>query len=267
MCIPAEQQSWSGKAMSRWGDVRAHRGWEEAEAEKMVREGRPLWCLVRGATPATACHLGLTQREIMPPFAPDLVVSGPNWGRNAGRSCILSSGTVAAALEAVIQGVPAVAVSVAYGRPAADEGERRRQLQDACRLAVRAVMETYDAWEEGTPLYNINLPLGADPDAARLRRTHVLQDSYGTIFRPAAAAADSSDAAPGDDAKDSAAAAQLARLGASGGAAVTFRFGSAQDFGKLRRFEDTPGYEGSDIWALAEGHVSVTALRGTLAEC
>jgi 5'-nucleotidase len=60
-------------------------------------------------TPADCVKLALT--NLFPDFKPDLVVSGINRGPNVGIN-VLYSGTVAGALEAVINGFPAVALSL-----------------------------------------------------------------------------------------------------------------------------------------------------------
>src|SRR5918999_3166937 len=65
-------------------------------------DGTPVDC-VRFAA------LGLIELE------PDLIVSGINHGSNLGDD-ITYSGTVAAALEGVVLGIPAIAVSLADGR-------------------------------------------------------------------------------------------------------------------------------------------------------
>ena len=59
-------------------------------------------------------QLGLHKNE--PPKKPDLVVSGVNFGRNTSVN-ILYSGTVAAATEGMLLGIPSIAVSLdAYTR-------------------------------------------------------------------------------------------------------------------------------------------------------
>lgn len=58
-------------------------------------------------TPADCVKLGLS---VIFDEAPDLVVSGINRGTNAGRN-VLYSGTVAGAIESVMQGIPAIAFS------------------------------------------------------------------------------------------------------------------------------------------------------------
>lgn len=61
------------------------------------------------ASPADAVSIGL--RHVMRDAPPDLVVSGANFGQNIGNNVFIS-GTVGAAMTAVIAGVPAVAISV-----------------------------------------------------------------------------------------------------------------------------------------------------------
>lgn len=59
-------------------------------------------------TPTDCIHLGL---HALPDFKPDLVISGINHGANMGDDT-LYSGTVAAAMEAYLMGIPAVAFSL-----------------------------------------------------------------------------------------------------------------------------------------------------------
>ena len=96
---PAEQQSVTGHA-------------HVTRREVPVREHAPIagakaWSV--GATPASVVRIGLTALLVGDP--PDLVVSGINRGENDGLGA-WTSGTVAAAREAVIIGVPAVAFSL-----------------------------------------------------------------------------------------------------------------------------------------------------------
>jgi 5'-nucleotidase len=60
-------------------------------------------------TPADCVKLGL---EALVPAPPDLVISGINIGPNLGTD-VLYSGTVSAAIEGIINGVPAIAISLA----------------------------------------------------------------------------------------------------------------------------------------------------------
>ncbi len=83
------------------------------------------------------------------PFKPDLVVSGINAGANYG-TLVLYSGTVAAAAEAVLLGLPAMAVSVA-----SHVFQDFRAASRVAKLLARAVGEK--GLPEGT-LLNINVP-------------------------------------------------------------------------------------------------------------
>jgi 5'-nucleotidase len=69
--------------------------------------GAPAWAV--GGTPATTVRLGLG--VVLAEDPPDVVVSGINRGENDGLGA-WTSGTVAAAREAVLVGLPAVALSL-----------------------------------------------------------------------------------------------------------------------------------------------------------
>ncbi len=80
---------------------------------------------------------------------PSIVISGVNRGTNLGED-ILYSGTVAAAFEAALQGIPAIAVSAYPG----SDSHYMSAAQLAARIAARVL-------EEGLPpevILNINYP-------------------------------------------------------------------------------------------------------------
>ena len=105
--VIAPDSNRSGAARS----ITIHRPLHVAEVELrdgssgFATDGTPVDC-VRFAT------LGLLDQQ------PDLIVSGINLGLNLGDD-VTYSGTVAAALEGVLLGWPAIAVSQAYGKPKA----------------------------------------------------------------------------------------------------------------------------------------------------
>jgi len=96
---PAEQQSGKGTALSLDGDIEVRR--------QPPIKGHPAWAVV--ATPATTVQIGLL--AVLSSDPPDLVVSGINRGENIGRSAWYS-GTVGAAREGALAGVPAIACSL-----------------------------------------------------------------------------------------------------------------------------------------------------------
>jgi 5'-nucleotidase len=96
---PAEQQSGVGHAIviRREVAVRPH---DDVG-------GAPAWSV--DATPASVTAVGLT--VVLADDPPDLVISGINKGENIGRAAWYS-GTIGAAREAVLRGIPAIAFSL-----------------------------------------------------------------------------------------------------------------------------------------------------------
>ncbi|HET8672463.1 MAG TPA: 5'/3'-nucleotidase SurE [Thermoleophilaceae bacterium] len=102
-------------------------------------------------------------------FEPELIVSGINHGSNLGDD-ITYSGTVAAALEGVVLGVPAIAVSQQSNRRELDfRLGKEFEFDEAAVFVSRLVEELENVpMPEGT-LLNINCPAG-DAGGARVCR-------------------------------------------------------------------------------------------------
>ena len=97
-------------------------------------------------TPSDCVHVALTGGLI--PDRPDLVVSGINNGANLGEDT-LYSGTVAAASEGYLFGIPSIAFSLA------EKGWAH--IEDAAR-AARQIVERQLANPMGAVLLNVNIP-------------------------------------------------------------------------------------------------------------
>ncbi|MFT4561941.1 MAG: 5'-nucleotidase [Gammaproteobacteria bacterium] len=95
--VPAEEQSWKGKAMTRVGAL---------YTDRIDLHGSPAWSVT--GTPADCVNLAVHN---LLEHRPDVVVSGTNIGKNVGIGFIFASGTVGACLEANIAGLPALALS------------------------------------------------------------------------------------------------------------------------------------------------------------
>src|SRR4029453_19286838 len=78
-------------------------------------------------TPTDCVHLAVTG---LPETLPDMIVSGINLGANMGDDTIYS-GTVAAAMEGYLLGIPSIAISLA--------SRAGRHLETAGRVAVELV--------------------------------------------------------------------------------------------------------------------------------
>ncbi|MEX2195365.1 MAG: 5'/3'-nucleotidase SurE [Thermoleophilaceae bacterium] len=102
-------------------------------------------------------------------FEPELIVSGINHGANLGDD-ITYSGTVAAALEGIVLGIPAIAVSQQSARREMDfRLGREFDFTEAATFTARLVEELEQVpMPEGT-LLNVNCPAG-DAKGARACR-------------------------------------------------------------------------------------------------
>ncbi len=148
---------------------------------------RPLWVAevpFDDGTVGYACDgtpvdcVRLASLGLVADFEPDLIVSGINHGANLGDD-ITYSGTVAAALEGVVLGIPAIAVSQESSR--ARPGERF-EFAAAAAFTARVVDRLDDvALPEGT-LLNVNVPAGEvkGVEVARLGK-RIYQDRLDLI--------------------------------------------------------------------------------------
>ncbi len=97
-------------------------------------------------TPTDCVHLAVTG---MLDYQPDMVVSGINAGANMGDDTIYS-GTVAAATEGYLLGIPALAVSLA--------GRDLTHFETAARVAVDLVQRIAGGTHQFPWLLNLNVP-------------------------------------------------------------------------------------------------------------
>jgi len=124
-------------------------------------------------TPSDCVHLALTA-PLFENWRPDLVLSGINNGANMGDDTIYS-GTVAAATEAFLFNIPAVAFS---------QADRDWHELDAAARTARALIESLIAGPLDKPfLLNINIPNHPKADElprviTRLGRRHANAASY-----------------------------------------------------------------------------------------
>ena len=130
-----------------------------------LREVRPRWYAVDG-TPTDCSWLGIN--HVMKDRKPAIAVSGINHGPNLADD-VTYSGTVAAAIEAWLIGVPAIAVSLAT-RGTFD-------FTHAARFAQRLVAAALAGPLPAHTLLNVNVPAG-EPDGYAV--TRLGRHSYGS---------------------------------------------------------------------------------------
>ncbi len=149
-------------------------------------------------TPTDCVHMAVTG---LLDFEPDVVVSGINSGSNMGDDT-LYSGTVAAATEGYLLGIPSIAVSLV--------GHEFRHYATAARVA-RDLVERLARSPLGSPvLLNVNVPdlpydALAGMDVTRLGRRHKAQpvvesrNPRGETVYWVGAAGEAREAGPGTD--------------------------------------------------------------------
>jgi 5'-nucleotidase len=118
-------------------------------------------CYAVSGSPGDCVMIGVNK---LLPRRPDLVVSGINIGDNNTFQDILASGTVAAAIEAAITGIPAIAFSLEVAEEALFAlGYSQPGFSKAAEVAGEIVGDVLDnGMPAGTELLNVNFPAGVE---------------------------------------------------------------------------------------------------------
>jgi 5'-nucleotidase len=148
---PSEERSGSSHSLTMHQPVRI----SSSEEDVYAVTGTPVDCVI------------FALRKILPRL-PDLVVSGLNHGPNLGDD-VLYSGTVGAAREAALAGVPSLAVSLL--------GSKKEEFVAAAEFVVRLISEVRaEKLPEGLFL-NINVPRGCPSEYRFTRQATKRADS------------------------------------------------------------------------------------------
>jgi tubulin---tyrosine ligase len=181
--LPHTQRSWIGKAhiigqtvkptYFRPGTLHADDGTTHARPSPTGSTEQEEWILVDG-TPASCVQIGL-YHYFHDRGPVDLVVSGPNYGRNSTAVFSLSSGTLGGALEAAVCRRRSIALSYAFFSRNHDP----EIIAGASRLSVRLIDYLYKNWGEDVDLYSVNVPLVEGVDTRKILWTNLLQNYWG----------------------------------------------------------------------------------------
>jgi|TARA_Y100000310_G_scaffold345489_1_gene465565 5'-nucleotidase len=173
--VPAEEQSWQGKSMTRFGTL---------YVDHIDIHGTPAFSVT--GTPADCVNLALYN---LMDGRPDVVVSGINIGINTGLGFVLVSGTLGACFEANIAGLPALALSQDMSREDYSRWNEERKFSDA------AIAEMRDVSQQSMPMiwhdfvlklgphrttWNINLPRHLTQ--SKIVRARLGKTFYGRCF-------------------------------------------------------------------------------------
>jgi 5'-nucleotidase len=145
VCAPAEEQSGAGHSLTLHQPVRLR---EHGERRFSVT-----------GTPTDSVGLGL--RKLFADRKPDLVLSGVNAGENLGDD-ITYSGTISAAMEAALAGIPAIGLSQAFR-------ERGPGFDAARAWGARVLAPLIDIQMARRTLVNVNFPPLAADDVRGIR--------------------------------------------------------------------------------------------------
>lgn len=171
VAAPLREQSWIGRAVSRRRAI-------AYEAQHGRWEGVSAWAL--DGTPTDCVNIALGRLVEERPVA---VASGINIGYNLGMPLVLSSGTLAGAIEGSMWGLPSAAFSQqlvpeTYRQMESGgelSGDLRSTLKTAGARAADILREIVDGDEPRmdriTPTHNINFPkdLAADTEIRRVK--------------------------------------------------------------------------------------------------
>lgn len=220
------------------------------------------WILVN-STPASCSQLGLNHC-FKDKQAIDIVVSGPNYGRNTTAVFALSSGTMGAALEAAVSGYKAIALSFAFF----DRINDPKITEQSCRQSVKVVewLAKNGDWDAGR-IFTVNVPVQDGVGSKPTMFTKILQNEWtsGSCFEETNSAVEDPATEEQQLRRQESREGQGAQAGSEGDK-------GAGDRWKGRHFKWAPSFKdvfesvrksgpGNDGWAVSQGQTSITALR------
>jgi 5'-nucleotidase len=156
---PAFEQSGVGHCISYTHPMMIAR----LDHRRYAAEGSPADCVLAGIY------------DVLQGARPDLVLSGVNRGNNAGEN-VLYSGTVGGAMEAALQGIPAIALSQFLGPETEDLADPFESARVHGPGLVRRLLDR-GLWDAGDYrlFYNVNFP---PLPAARVKGLRVAAQGY-----------------------------------------------------------------------------------------
>ena len=162
---PAFEQSGVGHCISYTHPMMV----SQMDDRRFAAEGSPADCVLAGL------------HDVMLDARPDLVLSGVNRGNNSAENA-LYSGTLGGAMEAALQGIPAIALSQYYGPEIANAEDPFEAARRYGAEVVRRILAHDPEDQTGYRLfYNVNFP---PVPAAAVKGTRVTPQGIreGTCF-------------------------------------------------------------------------------------
>lgn len=180
VAAPAFEQSWIGRAISRRDEI------EVIASPSHFPQDVQAWAI--SGTPTDCVNIALGNLLSTPP---DIVLSGINIGYNTTEPLLLSSGTIAGAIEGAAWGIPAIAYSKCVpghlfeGIRSANgktTGDFEQSLLAAAHHAGRMAGELLAAPEAPGNVVNINFPAETSADTP-IEATYPAPLRLGSFYR------------------------------------------------------------------------------------
>lgn len=197
--VPNQQRSWIGKAHFAGKTIKTSYIYTKMSTERpndkinafegpfeqrnlSLYQTHQEWHLA-DSTPAACADLGL--HHLSSHDEPiDLVVSGPNFGKNSGNIYILASGTVGAAMEAVTHGVKSIALSYEFRSLEKDF----KQLREAAKISVKLIKRLLRDFSTNPAidLFSVNIPLIPSLECGKTKISYapILDNTWASIYTP-----------------------------------------------------------------------------------
>ncbi|KAF8168079.1 survival protein sure-like phosphatase/nucleotidase [Crassisporium funariophilum] len=271
--LPSTQKSWIGKAYHIKEITTGNYFYPKEDGSgEISSQSRPLrdgeldeWILLDG-TPATCANVALHN---LYPDQIDLVISGPNLGRNTSSAFALSSGTIGAAMSSSLSKKRAIALS--YGTVV--HPTPQTFFEPAHDLGCRIINYLWNNWGKDecglrdgeVDLYSVNIPLVPQilaDGGLKICWTTMWRNSYGRLFKNVAGTSDNTVQVAGPDAVGDS---QTQASGPGKQSSDLLFMWSPEMKGLITPSADSLPV-GSDGWALHHGWVSVTPLRASFGE-
>ncbi|RLF09198.1 MAG: 5'/3'-nucleotidase SurE [Thermoprotei archaeon] len=163
--VPTREQSCIGKAITSGRVVK-------------VGEARMLDGTLVAVIDGTPADVVLIAFNKLLKQRPRLLVSGINLGPNLGLDDALDSGTLGAAFEAALRGVPAIAMSYCMERGEREEliEEDLEEAGEVLRRVARFVLE--EGMPRGVDVLSINVPVGFKLSSTPIELTRLSSKPY-----------------------------------------------------------------------------------------
>lgn len=195
--VPDQQRSWIGKAhfagkglTTKYiytrdstsepnASINNYQGPFEERQKDLLEAGHQEWNLI-DSTPAACADIGL--HHLPDPEPVDLVISGPNFGKNSGDLYILASGTVGAAMEAATHGTKSIALLYEFRSLEHDF----HVLKEASKISVQLVKHLYRELQTqpDVDLFSVNVPLipSLKLGQSKIKYAPILSNKWASIY-------------------------------------------------------------------------------------